>query len=266
MLGQGMQTGRNDVFELDDAEARALQSDAAQCLKRRARNSDIEAFQVARSLNFLLYVEDYPNFASLPARIQRYLTKHRRSLEGRAAFIRGNCVWWKYSWPLNKGMYNRVRLICPYRATKNRFAEPDDDIITLTDTTCVFVNDFEEGIDYLMGLLNSAALTFRFFGLGKLTGKNMYEYFDNAVARLPIRRIEFHNLEDVRRHDQIAHQARIIREIKVTLAAATSGAERASLARSLDSAHHRLDLATCELYGLNEREAAHVLEVVSKVG
>ena len=198
VLGQGMQTGRNDVFELDDAEARALRTDAAQCLKRRARNSDIEAFHVATSLNFVLYVEDYPNFASLPVRVQRYLTKHRRGLEERAAFIRGDCVWWKYSWPRNKEMYNRSRLICPYRATKNRFAVADDETISLTDTTCVFVNDFEEGADYLIGLLNSAVLTFRFFGLGKLTGKKMYEYFDNAVAKLPIRRIAFDNVEDVR--------------------------------------------------------------------
>ena len=201
-----MQTGRNDVFELDDAEARTLQTDAAPCLKRRARNSDIEAFHVAASLNFLLYVEDYVHFASLPTAARRYLTKHRRSLEERAAFIRGDCVWWKYSWPLNKEMYNGLRLICPYRGTKNHFAEADDGIITLTDTTCVFIKDFAEGPDYLLGLLNSSLLTFRFYGLGKLTGKRMYEYFDNAVAKLPIRRIDFDNVEDVTRRDKTARQ------------------------------------------------------------
>src|SRR5207247_10229261 len=55
---------------------------------------------------------------------------------------------------------------------------------------------------YLLALLNSRLLTFRFRGLGKLTGPKMWESFDNSIAELPIRRIDF-DTDEVGIHDRL---------------------------------------------------------------
>jgi hypothetical protein len=137
-----MQTGANAVFgklSSDDVSAWGLPSEL---LKQRARNSDIQQFFVERSGEFLLYHEDVDRYESLPESVQRYLEEpaHRAKLEGRAAYRRGNCEWWRYTWPLHRERYRGPRLISPY----------------------------------LLALLNSRLMTFRFRGLAKLTGRNMW--------------------------------------------------------------------------------------------
>ncbi|KKK73140.1 hypothetical protein LCGC14_2896810, partial [marine sediment metagenome] len=64
---------------------------------------------------------------------------NERALKDRAAFKRGDCLWWRYTWPLHKELYHRPRLVCPYRTGHNRFVVVEDfRLITLTDTTVAF--------------------------------------------------------------------------------------------------------------------------------
>jgi len=60
--------------------------------------------------------------------------------------------------------------------------------------------DTEEDLKYILGLLNSKLLTFRFLGIGKLKSKGIYEYFWNSISRLPVRRIDFTDPNDKIRH------------------------------------------------------------------
>jgi hypothetical protein len=118
------------------------------------------------------------------------MKEHEPQLKERAAFERGNCRWWQYTWPLHKEYYGAVhRIICPYRSSVNRFAfDSRDEFISLDDTTVVFV-ERESAISVytLEALLNSRLLTFRYRGIGKLTAQNSWEYFDYGLARLPIK-------------------------------------------------------------------------------
>ena len=57
-LGQGMQTGANSVFAgFSDDDVTELEP-PAEFLKRRARNSDIEAFYIRTDGPWALYLED----------------------------------------------------------------------------------------------------------------------------------------------------------------------------------------------------------------
>ena len=106
-LGQGMQTGANSVFGRLTAVEVVDYNLASELLKPRARNSDIDRFYIADSGEFLLYLEDIRNFQALPKSVQNYLRlpTNKKKLRGRAAFKRGNCKWWQYTWPLHKEAY-----------------------------------------------------------------------------------------------------------------------------------------------------------------
>ena len=257
VLGQGMQTAANKVFEISDEEATAYDL-PAEALKRRARNSDIDAFYIASDGPQILYLEDYASYDDLPEPVRAYLEveEHRKALESRAAYKRGDCEWWRYTWPLHKALHDRARLVNPYRTGHNRFAVDEDfRWVTLTDTTVAFLRDrVNEDIRYLQGLLNTKLLTFRFRGLGKLTSPGMWEAFDNSIKAIPIRRIDVENGEDRERHDAVV---RLVDELTAAIAREREGrsaADRSLGARKAEALQDDLDQLALDLYGISDAE------------
>jgi hypothetical protein len=194
VLGQGMQTGDNNVFG-----KRSYEEIKQWGLKKgeyfiRARNSNIEKFSIKESDEYLLFIENYETFKELPNTLQDYLKSYSKNLKDRAAYQRGNCEWWKFTWPLHKEFYSRKKILCPYMAKENRFAiDEEDKYLGLTDTTVLFDNGQPESLYYIIGLLNSNLLTYRFRFMSKLKSGGIYEYFWNNISKLPIKRIDFSN-------------------------------------------------------------------------
>ena len=189
-VGKGMETGANPVFAIpkDDRILLAAALKAGMAL-RRARNSDIEAFGIAENGPYLLYVEDALSFDSLPTQIQDHLKKHKDVLTARKAFIRGDCEWWRYTFPLHKEYRRRSRIYVPYRAQDSRFAvDMDAKFLGVTDTTVLYENGQPEDLNYVAAVLNSKVLTYRFRYIGKIAGNGSYEYFHNTVSKLPVPR------------------------------------------------------------------------------
>ena len=100
-----------------------------------------------------------------------------------------------YTGLVEKGEHHhfRPKIIVPYRASENRFAVDETGLLAgLTDTTVLFAKNDDVNFLYaLCALLNSSVLNFRYRalgGIGKLTGKGMFEYFENQVGDLPVPR------------------------------------------------------------------------------
>jgi hypothetical protein len=78
-------------------------------------------------------------------------------------------------------------LITPYIAPKNRFyLDTSTEFIGLTDTTVIFANKESPDLRYLLALLNSCLLTFRYRYIGKAKDYR-FEYFENGLKKIPIR-------------------------------------------------------------------------------
>ena len=258
-LGQGMQTGANGVFgklSAEDVQRHQLPYDL---LKPRARNSDIQAYFIADSGEWMLYLEDVARYQDLPQAVRTYLEPpaNQDKLKGRAAYKRGDCDWWRYTWPLHKDLHDQARLVCPYRTGHNRFAvDAAFDWMTLTDTTVGFMRDgVAEDIRYVQGLLNSKLLTFRFRGLGKLTGHNMWEAFDNSIAELPIRRLDIDNDAQQRsRHEAVVHLVADIEDAITEARDGLSAADRSLGTRRAEALTDQLDEVVLDLYGITDAE------------
>ncbi len=186
-LGQGMQTGENDVFVVNQEEVKRLNI-PLECLKLRASNENLRRFGMTSHDDYVLWVEQ-TEFSDLPDSVQSYLQTHRNLLEGRAAYQRGNCEWYQFTWPLHEDIHFAAKIMLPYRAHENVCAvDTSGEWLGLTNTPHVFCRDSDVDVYALCALLNSQVLNFRYRalgGLGKLTGKGMFEYFENQVGDLP---------------------------------------------------------------------------------
>lgn len=241
-VGQGMQTGFNQAFTVSPRAAQELCGPAVQQFIR-ARNSDIRAFHVHDSGQILLYVEDCPRFDALPGAVREHLSGHQSRLRARAAHRRGNCAWWRYTWPLHSEYVATPRILCPYLARSNRFAlDRTARFLGLTDTTVLYRGDHKEALEYFLGILNTRMMTVRLRYLAKFKGNGLWEYFDNVLSRLPLRRIDFANLDEVAAHDAIVAMVRDIEAL-----AAREGDRSPQLA----STRAQLESAVRALYQLD---------------
>lgn len=257
-LGQGMQTGLNSVFgKKTPAEVDAMGALPGQ-VRHRVRNTDIQRFHILERDELMLYLEDVPEFKSLPAGVMKYLRTQQTELKKRAAFKRGNCEWWRYTWPLQKELYNGPRIICPYLAKENRFAIDENfRFVGLTDTTVIFPTGQREELRYICALLNSRLLNFRFKGIGKLKSNGIREYFDNSVSQMPIRRIAWKDARDVEIHDRIVALYNSLAETLRNLTRPLAATVARDFRNQASADEIELDELVCELYGFDVEELAH---------
>jgi len=255
LVGQGMQTGENDAFTITRKMADSL-GVPEQLLKPRVRNSDVDRYSFVERDELLLYLEEVLEYKLLPTGVRSILEQPARknALMSRAAYERGDCLWWRYTWPLHQERYGDPRLICPYRASNNRFAlDGHFDVLSLTDTTVIFPNlDRKESPKYWLGLLNSRTLTYRMRRLAKLTGAGMYEYFWNAVEKLPMRTIDFGSAPDVKAHAVVVGLVDELVQLAGNLRREKSPNQRSQLRRRFDAADKRLEGQVLILYGISE--------------
>ncbi len=247
-IGQGMQTGRNSVFGGRTSSEIASWGVPFRMAPIRARNSDIDAYAIRDSGTHILYLEDVANFDRLPLGVQDHLKAHEAELQKRAAYKRGNCDWWKFTWPLHKEYFDRARILAPYRASKNRFAlDKEARFLGLTDTTVLYDAGQQEDLRYILGILNSTLLTLRYRYIGKLTGEGMFEYFENGIAELPIPRVGRSSKEHKAMVDLV--QRRI--EAAEDLAAASSPADIRGFKDRIQQLDRLIDRTAIEAFGLD---------------
>lgn len=258
-IGQGMQTGCNTVFGgLKDTDLRRWKVGKAERFMR-ARNSDIQRYLIQDSEKHLLYLEDVSEFDQLPEGIRQHLLSSEAELKGRAAYQRGNCQWWRYTWPLHKDHLRRPKIFCPYMATRNRFAlDNHNKYLGLTDTTMIFDSDQREDLRYLLALLNSRLLTFRFLYIGKLKGNGILEYFENTVSKLPIRRIDLTNAAEKTTHDELVGAVEKITSLYTQIAKGKTEHQNSIIQHQIDAVDRQIDRLVYSLYGLDAGEIAIV--------
>lgn len=190
LVGSGMQTAANEVFSFQDYPS---QFDDV-FIKKRMDGEIIEKYFIDKEKAYLIYFEDIGDFKNLPNEIKDHLLSNKQILENRATVKNEGRAWWRYSRPMHKKYYDLDKIWCSYRSSENCFAlDETGEYIGLTNTTVIFGNNKDLSLKYVLALLNSRLLTFRYRSIGKQTGGGVYEYFENQISKLPIPEI---SLED----------------------------------------------------------------------
>ena len=182
-VGKGMETAANKVFCFREFTGQFPKKH----VKYRMSGEIIKKYHILKPVEYVLYFEDVTAFDELPNVIKQHLNRHREYLSNRATVRNEGHSWWKYSRALHKDYYHLNKLWCSYRSRNNCFAYDDTgQFIGFTNTTVIF--DTGENLDlrYVLALLNSSTLDFRYKTIGKQTGSGVFEYFENGIGKLPI--------------------------------------------------------------------------------
>ena len=183
-IGKGMETAANEVFCFDYYPKKFPK----EFIKKRMCGENIERYNLLSKDEYILYFENVENFDDLPQSIKEHLNNNKEKLSQRAQIKRSpTSSWWKYTFTMHKEFYNLPKIWCSYRCKSNKFVlDESRDFIGLTNTTVIFGTDPEISLKYILCLLNSSTLNFRYKSIGKQTGSGVYEYFENGVGNLPI--------------------------------------------------------------------------------
>jgi type I restriction-modification system DNA methylase subunit len=259
-VGEGMQTGRNREFEFQAHQSRVDELVKERVVYQRVRNSDIQRYAIRESGVNMIYVENFLSLARVPSDVRIHLQTNEAELKQRAAYERGNCEWWKYTWPLHREHFNRARIFVPYRATENRFGlDGDMKYLGLTDTTVLYENGQPEDLRYLLAVLNTRLLTARFRFIGKLLGGGVLEYYENTVSKLPIPRSQ----PGEEAHDRLVVLTKTIEDAVSALGTTMIEAERAALIDQRDLADLEIEEIVRNLFGLSQDEVDLLLSQTS---
>lgn len=184
---EGITTGKDSVFE-----GSFTRKFPKNFLCSRVSISSIQAFGHKPSETQLIYYTHGTKWNDIPTALKKYLESKRQDLESRDVFKNrtSSYEWFQLHRPRNGLLAPKI--FFPRRANANKFAVDDDGSLGFKSDVAGFVKSENTTVDtlyYICALLNSKVLEFRYRalgGIGKLTGKGMFEYFENQVGDLPI--------------------------------------------------------------------------------
>jgi hypothetical protein len=241
-----METAADDVFLFSD-EPKEF---PAQFIKKRVTGKNIERYLLKPAESYILYFEDIDNFKNLPVSIQEYLRKHKKELSKRADKKRRPAApWWNYTFAMHKEYYHLPKLYCSRRAFRNTFCYDEGfDYLGFSNMTVVFETNAAYALKYLLALLNSRLLTFRYRSIGKQTGGGSFEYFPNGIGKLPIPEA------DAKTQREFVVLVEKMFELKRREYTEQNPQAKKIISRQIDGVDRVIDEAVYELYGLTQEE------------
>jgi hypothetical protein len=192
-----------------------------------------------------------------------YLNSQRGILSGRSYFEKSTKSWYELWCERSFGQQASKKIVVPELASTSRFAYCGEDIFYL-DTACGIIPKDKSfsTLLYLLGILNSSLMEYyyRLTTVPKASG--FYIYKTMYLKGLPIRRIDFSNPTEKKRHDDLVALVDRMLQLNQKLAAlAPFGAEqRQSLEREIGHTDSLIDSLVYDLYGLTDEERRIVEE------
>ena len=246
LVGSGMQTAANNVFVFPKYPTQFPK----RFIKKRMVGENIQRYFLRDNPDYVLYLEEIENFKELPVSIQNHLKDNKKVLSNRAdKKRRPTALWWNYTFAMHKEYYHLSKIWCSYRGKENAFVlDETNDYVGLTNTTVVFGTSSAYSLKYLLALLNSRLLTFRYKSIGKQTGNGVFEYFANGIGKLPIPEV------DKRTQDKLILLVDKMLELKQKEAAEPNQQLKTMISRQIEGIDKAIDTAVYALYDLTEDE------------
>ena len=250
VVGKGMETAADSIFLFDDYPSQFPKEN----IKERVTGKNMDRYIIFPEHIYVLYYEDIEDFNDLPASIQNYLKDNKRILSDRATCKNEGRVWWRYSRPMHKEFYHLPKLYCSRRAFRNTFCYDNSfDYLGFSNMTVIFETNPKYKIKYILTLLNSSVLNYRYKSIGKQTGGGSFEYFPNEVGKLPI------PIATEEQQEQLSKLADQMIAAKQQLAAANSkgslsDSDKNLLEQRIQILDTQINTAVYKLYGLTPEE------------
>jgi type I restriction-modification system DNA methylase subunit/predicted type IV restriction endonuclease len=264
---RGVLTGLNEAFVIDKVTRDRLIAEhprSAEIIKPFLAGRDIKRYQEPKSKKYLLFTRRGIDIEKYPA-IKKYLSEFKERLMPKPKGWKGEK--WKgrkpgaYQWYEIQDTidyyaeFEKPKIMLPDISLKGNFTYDDE------GNYCVNTSYIITNIDkYLLGLLNSNITNFVYKEMSPSYRGGYLRFIYQYLIQLPIRKINFSDLEDKARHDRMVALVEQMLELNKKLQAAKTGHEQNALKRQIEYTDRQIDSLVYKLYGLTEEEIKIVEE------
>ena len=158
-------------------------------LKNWIKNKNINKYIIEESTQKLIYSNDIDDIKKYPYIEEKCFMFYKQKLKNRRECIRKSRKWYELQWGRDKSLFERRKIMYPYKSTSNKFAIDGNKNFSSADVYSFYINEeFKEefSYEYLVGLLNSHIYDKYFKMIGKNMGNKIYDYYPNKVMKLKI--------------------------------------------------------------------------------
>ena len=248
---QGLIAGNNDAFFVTPEEASAENLESTAC-KSVVFANDIERFGYPTPRYSIIYLTSQHRISDFP-NIQRRLESFRAILNRRAEG--GLRPWYSLHRPREARNFERNTKIFVQDirnlALRRRIVATMDTRKLYADHTLSVIYSTDEAYDlkYVLGILNSKLVNYVF----------QHKYLDIHIKgiyleELPIRRIDFHNPEDVAYYNNLIQLVTQMLTLKEKAIRNKGSQQQILLQRQLDSIDSQIDELVYDIYQMDQHE------------
>jgi predicted type IV restriction endonuclease len=188
-----------------------------------------------------------------------YLVENKSYLENREHGKMRGRNWYGYVYPKNIDLMASHKILIPDIADKASFALDAEGQYAFTSGYGItLAENTKESPKYILGLLNSMVLDFYLKQISTTMRGGFFRYFTQFLEQLPIRTINFSDLADKARHDQMVGLVERMLDLHQRAAISKTPHEQESLERQIAATDGEIDGLVYQLYGLTDEEIAIV--------
>ncbi|MEF9991056.1 MAG: N-6 DNA methylase [Romboutsia sp.] len=185
---QGIITGCDKAFILKNSDERLYKIDTY-ILKNWIKNKDVDKYIINESNHKLIYADDIEDEKKYNILINECIEKYKDKLENRRECKKNLRKWYELQWGREKSLFEREKIMYPYKAKQNRFAIDYSNYFSSADVYSFFIKEEYTKIfshEYLVGILNSSIYDKYFKITAKKMSKNIFDYYPNKVMKIKI--------------------------------------------------------------------------------
>ncbi|NCU32659.1 MAG: hypothetical protein EOM23_07000, partial [Candidatus Moranbacteria bacterium] len=189
------------IFDEEQLNRLGLSADEKKYVRPFYKNSAIKRGCIHYGYHlFVLYLNACNDESKIPAFVE-YLSKFIAILNPRREVENGRIRWFDLWWPRERSIFESEKLVTSRRAKQNTFAYENMGTYPQSDITLITPKaETKESLKYLFSLLNSSFLN-DWYGRNTKKKGNMREYYFTPLSKVPIRKIDFDNADEVKIHD-----------------------------------------------------------------
>ncbi|MDU6248288.1 MAG: N-6 DNA methylase, partial [Paeniclostridium sordellii] len=181
---QGIITGCDKAFVVEDI----TRFEEDEILKNWIKSKNIKKYVIKNNSQKLIYSNDIDDLDKYKEFID-YIQKYKGKLENRRECRKNIRKWYQLQWGRDKSLFERKKIMYPYKSSENRFAIDTIESFCSADVYSFYIRpeyEKEFSYEYLVGLLNSDVYDTYFKTFAKKMGKNLYDYYPNKVMEISI--------------------------------------------------------------------------------
>lgn len=185
---QGIITGCDKAFIINKNDKNINTIDD-KLIKSWVKNKHIQKYIIDSSEYKLIYSNDIKDELDYPIIINNFIGKYKEKLLNRRECKKNIRLWYELQWGREKSLFERKKIMYPYKAYNNRFAIDENNNFSSADVYSFYIKEEYENIfsyEYLVGILNSKVYNKYFKINAKKISKNIYDYYPNKVMKIKI--------------------------------------------------------------------------------